>query len=78
MRSTLRLRNEIDNVRLATGAGTRSFEQLAAMRGAKIKRCRYRDISPISDTMGIVNGVTVITEQNLQYYPAKIRYYEVP
>lgn len=70
------LRQQVKNIQQATKAGTTSFEKLAALHGSKIYTCRYNEIGYIyCDTMAIKDGKTIITEQNLQYYPAKIRFY---
>lgn len=70
------LRTQVLNIRKATKAGTTSFEDLAKMHGSKIYTCRYNEIGFIwCDTMAVKEGRTIITEQNLQYYPAKIRFY---
>jgi hypothetical protein len=70
------LRAKVRDIQAATEAGTASFEKLAKMHGSKIHRCNYNEIGYIwCDTMAIKDGRTIITEQNLQYYPAKIRYF---
>lgn len=70
------LRNQVLTIRKATNAGTIDFEAMAKLHGSKIYTCRYNEIGYIwCDTMAIKDGLTIITEQNLQYFPAKIRYY---
>jgi hypothetical protein len=70
------LRREVLNIRKATAAGTGSFEIHAKLHGSEIYTCRYNEIGYIwCDTMAVKDGKTIITEQNLQYFPAKVRYF---
>ncbi len=72
----LSLRKEILNIRKATTAGTIDFEAMAKLHGSEIHRCRYNEIGYIwCDTMCVKDGKTIITEQNLQYFPAKVRFF---
>ena len=72
------LRSQVAAIKKATIAGTTDFELLAKLHGSEIHTCRYNQIgSIISDTMAVKDGRTIITEQNLQYFPAKIRFYYV-
>lgn len=70
------LRRQVRDIQMATAAGTKDFEFMAKLHGSEIHTCRYNEIGYIwCDTMCIKDGRTIITEQNLQYYPAKVRYY---
>lgn len=70
------LRRDITSIHKATLAGTPSFERLAWLRGSRIYSCHYRELgAPWCDTMAIKDEQTLITEQNLQYFPAKVRFY---
>jgi hypothetical protein len=70
------LRHQVENIRKATASGTKDFEAMAKLHGSDIHTCLYNQIGYIwCDTMCIKDGKTIITEQNLQYFPAKVRYY---
>lgn len=72
------LRSQVRDIQAATKAGTTSFEELAKMHGSEIYTCRYNELQGIwCDSLAFMNGRTIITEQNLQYFPAKIRYFYV-
>jgi hypothetical protein len=68
------LRREVATMQRATAAGTKSFEELAKNHNSPIERIHYRQLEYIYEsTMAIYKGKVVITEQNLQYFPAKVR-----
>lgn len=70
------LRQQVANIQKATASGTVDFEAMAKLHGSKIHRCPYNQIGYIwCDTMAIKDGRTIITEQNLQYFPAKVRFF---
>jgi hypothetical protein len=70
------LRRQVADIKAATKAGTPNFEEGAKQAGSKIYTCRYREIGkPWCDNISFKDGRTLITEQNLQYFPEKIRYY---
>lgn len=70
------LRRQVRDIQAATKAGTTDFEALAKMHGSEIYTCRYHELQDLwCDTLAVINGKVVITEQNLQYFPAKIRYF---
>jgi len=76
--SIQQLRKEVSNIIKARNAGTGSFETLAALNKSKVHTCKYNELDGIfCDTMAVHKGRTVITHENLQYYPAKIRFYYV-
>lgn len=76
--ATQRLRTKIANIQKATIAGTQSFATFAKLHESKIYKCRYNELEGIfCDTMAVKEGKTIITEQNLQYYPDKVRYFFV-
>lgn len=70
------LRQQVRAIQQATASGTKDFELFAKLHGSKIYKCRYNEIGHIyCDTMSVKDGIMVMTEQNLQYFPAKIRYF---
>lgn len=70
------LRNAVKDIRLATEKGIRDFEERAKRAGSGIYTCLYNEIGYIQgDSMSVKDGRTIIIEQNLQFYPAKVRYY---
>lgn len=70
------LRTLVISMQKATASGTKDFELFARLHGSEIYTCKYNEIGHIyCDTMSVKDGVMVMTEQNLQYYPAKIRYF---
>jgi hypothetical protein len=71
------LRIKVKTIQRARLAGTRDFHEHADLHNAKIKRANYSEITPISDCMAAINGFMVITWENLQYFPAKVRYFEL-
>lgn len=71
-----RLRRDVINIQKATATGTKSFKELAQMHASTIFTCRYNEVGNIiSDTMSVRYNCIIITEQNLQYFPARVRYY---
>lgn len=70
------LRRQVICRRKAIAAGTTSFEDLAKLHKSEIHTIRYNEIDYIySDTMALVGGKTVITHENLQYVPYKVRFF---
>jgi hypothetical protein len=75
MKAIKQLRKEVATMQRARKAGTVNFEGCAIAHKSKIERAHYRDIEVVSDTLAVVNGRLVITHENLQYFPAKVRYF---
>lgn len=69
------LRKEIQNIRRAQQCGTANFEALAVMHCSGVYKAKYRELKPISDTMAMLEDRVVITQENLQYFPAKVHYF---
>lgn len=77
MRSIQQLRNEVKNYQRSQGS-KEGFELMAKLHGSKIHKIRYHELSGIMcDTLAAYNGRTIITLENLQYFPAKIHFYYV-
>lgn len=73
-----RLRRDAETIKQATAAGTRDFELLAKLHQSQIFTTTYYQIGSIlSDTWVIRYGRSIITEQNMQYYPMKVRFFYV-
>jgi hypothetical protein len=72
------LREQVRMMKLATTGRDKAALNYYA-KTARVQRyytCRYNEIGYIwCDTMAIKDGRTIITEQNLQYFPAKVRFY---
>ena len=70
------LRSQVRDIQAATKAGQIDFEGYAKRVGAEIKKGRYNELTGIwCDCLAFIDGRLVVTEQNLQYSPAKIRYF---
>lgn len=70
------LRSQVRAIQAATKAGQIDFEGYAKRVGAEIKTCRYNELQGIwCDCLAYIDGRLIVTEQNLQYFPAKIRYF---
>jgi hypothetical protein len=64
------------NILTATKYGIPSFEKLASNNGSGIYVCRYNEIgTPRSDNYSVKEGRSIITEQNLIYFPAWVRFF---
>jgi phosphorylcholine metabolism protein LicD len=72
-----KLRMKVKTIQRARLAGTKNFHLYADLYNAKIKRANYNEITPISDCMASINGFMVMTWENLQYFPDKVRYFEL-
>lgn len=69
------LRQAVATMQRARKAGMRDFYEHAKLHKSEVKTALYHEIKPISDGMAVVNGVLVLTWENLQYFPAKVRYF---
>jgi hypothetical protein len=70
------LRRAVEDIRLATEKGIRNFEERASRAGSGIYTCLYNEVGHFTgDNSSVKDGRMIIIEQNLQYYPAKVRYY---
>lgn len=71
------LRREVETMQKSRG-NRQSFLTFAAMHQSKVHRCRYNELQNLLEsTLAVHNGKTVITLENLQYFPAKVHFYYV-
>lgn len=78
-KSIAQLRADVRNMRVSEEGALNSLKAYAKATGRPIKRCRYADLQPWSDTLARHKHTNsdVITGNNLQYFPSKVYYVEL-